>query len=200
MKKLFVISFSSIIILIMNTSLLKAGCPPGASSNTFIYTVAGCEYTFEVCYECTPSGSPGWFSFGNYKKNDPLCINGINMNTVKDSVRNQMHQNILWLYSLCTDDIPPCGLGVDKWQEREYDCWYMYGNYDDTIEYRICDFGSYCVRDLDVCFDQTYGPIVTPTSGWYHHGTSNCDVNSTMPSYPDPGYASDCWFNTICGQ
>lgn len=175
-------------------------CPPGASSNTYIFTVDGCEYTVDICYECPVTATPTWFSFGDYKKNDPSCISSLTMNEVLDSVRNQLLQDRIWLYALCANSFPPCGLGVGKWQERVYDCWYMHRYDDGTLEYRVCDYGSFCVMDYDVCFDQTYGPIFTQTSGWYHYGDSYCDINTIMPPYPDKGYSSVCWYNAICGQ
>lgn len=175
-------------------------CPPGASSNTYTFTVAGCEYSFEICYNCPVTATPTWFSFGDYKKLNPSCNNGINMNVVLDSVRNQLLQNRVWLYALCANSFPPCELGVGHWEEREFDCWYMHKYEDGTLEYRVCDYSSYCVQDYTVCFDQNYGPTFTKVGDWYHVGDSYCDVNSIMPSIPIPGTSSSCWFNTVCGQ
>lgn len=101
MKKILVfivICFS--LLGITNTKLISQ-CPPGTSSQTFIFTVGGCDWIADICYQCPFTAHPNWFTVGKYKKVNSTCIGSVPADDVKDSIIAQMIDGRVWLYGLC---------------------------------------------------------------------------------------------------
>lgn len=78
-----------------------AQCPPGSSSQTFIFTVGGCDWIADICYQCPFTAHPNWFTVGKYKKVNSTCIGSVPADDVKDSIIAQMIDGRVWLYGLC---------------------------------------------------------------------------------------------------
>lgn len=174
-------------------------CPSGTSTSpTFTVNIDGCNYTYNICYECPFASSPYWFTIGTYHKVGQNCVSGTPISAIKDSLINRVLENSFFLAALCTGTIPPCGTGTVTWIQRDYDCWYKFNDAESGIEYKVCDFDSFCQREFEVCWTQGTGPVLGEPTAWYHIGDSFCDPQSIEPPDPDEGYSSSCWFNSIC--
>lgn len=176
-----------------------ASCPSGTSSTTMIFNIGGCDWMVDICYKCPFTANPSWFTFTKYKKVHQTCICSVPENEILDSVTAQMLDGRMFLYGLCAGTIPPCGTTNAAFQIRVYDCWFMRNIFDVGLEYVVCDYSSWCVQDVEICWDQTYGPQYFPSGVWYPFGDSYCET-IIMPDTPPPGSSSSCWFNSTCGQ
>lgn len=199
MKKLLVFVITGLLFSTLVLTKASSQCPPGQSSTTMIFNIGGCDWVVDICYECPVTSAPNWFSPVKYKKVSQTCISTVPENEVLDSIAAQMLDGTTYLLGLCTSSIPPCGTTNLTYQVKIYDCWFMRNIFSVGLEYVVCDYSSWCVQDVEICWDQTYGPQYFPSGVWYSVGDSYCET-VTMPPFPPEGESSSCWFNTTCGQ
>jgi hypothetical protein len=196
MKKLLLILF---FLVFANTLKTFADCPSWATnSNIYIFTVNGCKYAATVCWKCPINIGEAWITIDYPVPINPNCIPNpyINLAGVKRAILDQL-SDPAWLYQLCSGyPFPECPSNTYTYKIKDYNCTYMYRDFNNNITYHTCNFDGWCEQTWYICWDIN-GPHKYLVSNWSHQGDNSCPT--VMPGVPqNPGEMSTCWQWILC--
>lgn len=178
-------------------------CPTGYSSTTKTYTINGCDFQAEFCYNC-PTSHPFHIRVTGFTKLDPLCnpSPSITSGEILQELTDLISKDYQTINSLCTNgQIPPCDPLIDPYviEVGENLCWKKEALPNGTIEYWACNwFSAYCYTQWHLCFDSQGKLQRTLYIGPMWSGDPN-DCPDAEPSDPPIGQETGCFYiNTRC--